>query len=98
MPKIDATPITRWKCAVTKYVSWKKKSSEVWPSTRPVIPPATKSDTKPIAKSIGVVKRIRAPQSVPNQLKVLIAEGTPIDNVRIEKAMAEYGLMPLINM
>ena len=35
---------------------------------------------------------------VPSQLKVLIADGTPMHMVRIEKANAEYGLMPLINM
>ena len=42
-----------------------------------------------MAKSMAVVKRILPPQSVPIQLKVLIADGTPIDSVRIEKAMAE---------
>ena len=52
------------------------------------MPPATKSETKPMANSIGVVKRICAPQSVPSQLKVLIAEGTPMESVRIEKAIA----------
>ncbi len=35
---------------------------------------------------------------VPIQLKVLIADGTPIAMVMIEKAKAEYGLMPLMNM
>ena len=63
-----------------------------------MIPPATKTETKPMEKSIGVVKRILAPQSVPIQLKVLIAEGTPIESVKIENAIAEYGLMPLMNM
>src|SRR5678815_6113903 len=41
---------------------------------------------------------MRAPRSVPSQLKVLIAEGTPIAMVMSEKAKAEYGLMPLMNM
>ena len=65
------------------------QGGEVWPSTSPVIPPATKSDTKPIANSIAVVKRMRPPHRVPSQLKVLTADGTPIDNVRIEKVIAE---------
>ena len=51
------------------------------------MPPATKSETKPKAKSIGVVNRIFPPQSVPSQLKVLIAEGTPMESVRTENAM-----------
>ena len=53
------------------------------------MPPATNSETKPMAKSIGVVKRIFAPHSVPSQLKVFTAEGTPIESVRIEKVIAE---------
>ena len=51
------------------------------------MPPATNSDTKPMENSIGVVKRMRAPQSVPSQLKVLIADGTPIESVSTEKAI-----------
>ena len=42
-----------------------------------------------MAKSMGVVKRILPPSSVPIQLKVLMAEGTPMAMVRIEKAKAE---------
>ena len=38
------------------------------------------------------------PHSVPSQLKVLMAEGTPMHMVRMEKANAEYGLIPLMNM
>ena len=44
------------------------------------------------------MKRIRPPQSVPIQLKVFTADGTPIESVNTENAIAEYGLMPLINM
>ena len=58
----------------------------------------TKSDTNPSANSMAVVKRILPPQSVPSQLNVLMAEGTPIVMVMSEKAKAEYGLMPLMNM
>ena len=54
----------------------------------PPRPPDTKSETKPIAYSMAVVKRILPPQSVPIQLKVLTAEGTPIDMVSREKAKA----------
>jgi hypothetical protein len=65
---------------------------------RPLNLPGKNNDTKPRVNSIAVVNRILPPQSVPIQLKVLIAEGTPIDIVRIENAMAEYGFMPLMNM
>src|SRR5438874_4660675 len=64
----------------------------------PLNPPETNSETKPMANSIGVVSRILPCHRVPNQLKVLIAEGTPIAMVMMEKANAEYGLMPLMNM
>jgi hypothetical protein len=40
-----------------------------------------------MANSIGVVNRMRAPQSVPSQLKVLMAEGTPMESVSTEKAI-----------
>ena len=64
----------------------------------PLMPPETNKETKPMANSIGDGKRMRPPHSVPSQLNVLIAEGTPIAMVMIEKAKAEYGLMPLMNM
>src|SRR5216683_1647827 len=64
----------------------------------PLIPPVTNSETKPIANNMGEEKRIRPPQMVPSQLNVLIADGTPMPIVIIEKANAVYGLMPLMNM
>src|SRR5258708_26751717 len=64
----------------------------------PLIPPVTNRETKPMANSMGEVKRIRPCHSVPSQLNVLIADGTPIPMVMIENANAVYGLMPLMNM
>src|SRR2546426_8456906 len=64
----------------------------------PLIPPVTNRDTNPIANSIGEVNRNFPRQRVPSQLKVLIADGTPMAMVMIENANAVYGLMPLINM
>ena len=58
---------------------------------RPESPPETKSETKPSAKSIEVVKRIWPPHSVPSQLKVLMAEGTPMLMVSIEKREGRVG-------
>ena len=52
----------------------------------PVMPPETNSDTKPMAQSMEVVNWILPPHRVPSQLNVLIAEGTPIAMVSIEKA------------
>src|SRR5438093_12571564 len=51
-----------------------------------------------MANNIGVCRRMRPPHKVPSQLKVLMAEGTPMAIVIIENANAEYGLMPLMNM
>src|SRR5690349_17772779 len=64
----------------------------------PLIPPTTNKETKPMANSIGDEKRILPRQSVPSQLNVLIAEGTPMPMVIIENAKALYGLIPLMNM
>jgi len=47
----------------------------------------TKNETKPMANSIGVWNWIFPPQSVPSQLNVLIAEGTPIEIVSREKVI-----------
>ena len=60
-------------------------------------PPAN-SETNPRANNIGEEKRMRPPHNVPSQLKVLIAEGTPMAMVITENANAEYGLIPLMNM
>ncbi len=74
------------------------RSTAGWATNSPLSPPVTNNDTNPSANSIAVVKRIRPPQSVPSQLNVLMAEGTPIDIVNSEKANALYGLMPLTNI
>src|SRR6266508_3627005 len=73
-------------------------SSAVCPNTNPVTPPETNNETKPIAKSIGVAKRMRAPHNVPNQLKVLTADGTPMTRVRTENATPMRGFIPLTNI
>src|SRR6266849_8044643 len=93
-----ATPMIKWKWATTKYPSCRYKSKEGCARNSPERPPLTNSDTKPMANSIAQVNWMFPPQRVPSQLKVLIAEGTPIDMVSNEKANAEYGLIPLTNM
>ena len=55
----------------------------------PLNPPDTNNETKPMAYSIGVSKRMRPFHIVPSQLKVLMADGTPMHIVRIENANAE---------
>jgi len=64
----------------------------------PLIPPVTNRETKPMANNMGEVKRMCPCHSVPSQLNVLIADGTPMPMVMIENANAVYGLMPLMNM
>src|SRR3990170_8550980 len=65
---------------------------------RPDSPPVTNSETNPSAKSIDVLNWIFPPHSVPSQLNVLMADGTPMAMVSSENANAEYGLNPLMNM
>ena len=65
------------------------KSIEGCARNRPDNPPLTNSETNPSAYSMGTLKRICPPHSVPSQLNVLIAEGTPMDMVKMENANAE---------
>src|SRR5262250_3112058 len=81
-----------------KYVSWMKMSTGVDAMKIPLNPPMMKFETNPRANSIGTVRRMEPPQSVPNQLKVLIAEGTAITIVVIMKAVPRRGFMPLMNI
>ncbi len=62
------------------------------------MPPVTNRLTKPSENIMAVSKCIFPPHRVPIQLKVLMAEGTPIHIVSTENAMAEYGFIPLMNM
>src|ERR1700730_11112009 len=95
---MEATPMIKWKCPVTKAVSCSGMSSVGCARNGPLMPPDTNKETKPMANSMGEAKRIRPPHNVPNQLNVLMAEGTPIAMVITENAKAVYGLMPLMNM
>ena len=63
-----------------------------------MIPPVTKRETNARAKRLAVENWTLPFQIVPSQLKVLIAEGTPMETVRIENTKAVYGFIPLINM
>ena len=53
---------------------------------------------KPIAKSIGVLKRIEPPHSVPIQLKIFTPVGTAISMVVTAKTASASGPMPTANM
>src|SRR5664279_2660246 len=61
MPNIAATPITKWKCATTKYVACSTESMDGCARKKPLIPPEMNTDTKPRQKSIDVVNRIFDP-------------------------------------
>ena len=75
-----------------------KISTGVEAMNMPLRPPIRKFETKPKAKSIGTVKRIVPPQSVPSQLKTLIADGIAMTMVVIMKAVPSSGFMPLMNI
>ena len=51
-----------------------------------------------MANSIGVRELDAPPHSVPSQLKVLMAEGTPMTIVVSMKLVPSVGFMPLWNM
>src|ERR1700732_1736452 len=86
IPKIAATPMIKWKCATTKYPSCKYRSSDGCAKNILERPPLTNSDTNPRANSMAQLNVILPPHKVPSQLKVLIADGTTMVIVRIEKA------------
>jgi hypothetical protein len=58
----------------------------------------TNIETNASAKHIGVVNRSEPPHTVPNQLNVLIADGTAINMVENEKADDNIRFIPLTNM
>ncbi len=65
---------------------------------RPLNPPTMNIDKKPTQLRKTVLNCGRPPQSVPIQLKVLIAEGKAIIIVEIMNVMPSAGFMPLVNM
>src|SRR5215470_13120193 len=93
-----AIAMTRWKWATTKYVSWSWISAADVPRKIPLNPPLTNIDTNPIANNPAAVKRIRAPQTVPSQLKVFTADGTAISRVVNVNTEPRKGFIPLTNM
>src|SRR5207247_8550477 len=97
-PDRAAPAMMRWKWAATNMVSWSWMSGADWASHTPDSPPLMKSETTPIAHSMGVLKRILAPRRVASQLKTFTAEGTAMRIVPTAKAIARYGFIPLTNM
>src|SRR6267378_1090051 len=64
----------------------------------PEMPPAVKSETKPMANSMAVLSCTRAFHSVPSQQIKRIAAGRPSEEARNEKTSGENGFMPLENI
>jgi hypothetical protein len=64
----------------------------------PEKPPHMNIQMKPRARTMGGVKRIRPPQMVPSQLKILTPVGTAMAIVRSEKAAVGTGPRPVVNM
>ncbi len=64
----------------------------------PVMPPSAKSTTKPIAKSIALVKWIFPPQSVVIHEKILTPVGTAMTNVSNMNGSCMNGASPEVNM
>jgi hypothetical protein len=87
-PNRAAPAMIRWKCATTKKVSWSWMSGALWPSHTPLSPPLMKSETTPMAHSIGVLYWMRERHRVASQLKTFTADGTAMRIVPTAKAMA----------
>ena len=85
-------------CPTMKYVSWMKMSTGVEAMKMPDRPPMTNIETNDRAFSMGVVKRMLPPHSVPSQLNVLMADGTAMTIVEIMNVVPRIGFMPLWNM
>ena len=75
-----------------------KMSTGVEAMKMPESPPMTNIETKDSAFSIGVVKWMLPPHSVPSQLNVLMADGTAMTIVEIMNVVPRIGFMPLWNM
>src|SRR5687767_6619096 len=84
--------------ATMKYVSWMKISTGVAAMKMPDRPPMMNIETNAKANSIGVVNCTRPPQTVPSQLKTLMALGSAIIIVESMKVVPRMGLMPDMNM
>src|SRR5262245_34762381 len=80
------------------YVSWMYTSTGVEAIQIPDSPPMMNMDTNPMANSMGVTRRMRAPQSVPSQLNTLMADGSAIMIVAVMNTSPTLGFMPDMNM
>src|SRR6266851_3799913 len=85
-------------CPTMKYVSWMKTSTGVEAMKIPDSPPMINIETNERAISIGVVNVMLPPQTVPSQLKTLMADGTAMTIVEIMNVVPRIGFMPLWNM
>ena len=75
-----------------------KMSTGVAAMKMPDSPPMMNIDTNDKANSMAVVNWMRPPQTVPIQLKVLMALGSAIIIVETMNVMPKAGFMPDMNM
>src|SRR5688500_7524011 len=85
-------------CATTKYVSCSGMSTGVLARKMPESPPIANMATNESACIIGTENLMLPRQSVPSQLKVLMADGTAMTMVESMKDAPSIGCMPLMNM
>ena len=62
------------------------------------MPPSTKFTMKPQENSMALLRLMRPPQSVANQLKNLMPVGTAMNAVAMVKNRRIQGGVPLVNM
>jgi len=97
-PKMPAIAMMRWKWATTKKVLWRYSSRMGWARMGPVMPPVMKRETKPRAKSMGVVSFGRDRQMVASQLRTFAEAGIAMAMLEMLKAVPAKGLRPATNM
>src|SRR5690606_18612194 len=91
-------PITKWKCAITKYVSCTLISNVESPKIIPVKPPLIKVETIPIENNIpGFICKLPF-HKVVIQLKAFTADGIAINNVVNVNTDPKNGFIPDTNM
>src|SRR5665213_415947 len=93
----------RWKWATTKNVLWRYWSRMGWARIGPVRPPQMKTETKPRAKSMEVVRRdlpaiMPEPQTVAIQLRTSAEAGMAMAIEEMANAEPAKGLRPATNM
>ena len=91
-----AAILSKWKCPITKYVSWNPRSKAIR-KNQTCKPPNTKQDIEvPTKTNVQSLKFISV--KARDQAKILTAVGTPMTNVAQEKYILVTSAIPTVNI